>query len=324
MNALLVNRLRAQGDVGEVIEIEKGGYNTNDPIDPNDPSDPSDFPDKPDEDPSDSDDDYDDFDEGDDPFSTMYKDKIEVRVSCTFNDRKNASFFVRPSWKVKSLCYLIANKWDIYPSLQGFRNIQGDVIYKNFSFTQNSVKDGATLRMVLDLGGGGKRGASGSVKQSKSKNQKVEDLFDSIDTIILKAEKDSSSDLSKQTASMFKHVVNCLKSSPPDVLNASLGDFSVEHFQRFSVALTSRNVDFKSTAFGKEVFHTIFDRIESHRRECDNLQKGMSDVGYLVLLLSQYGNEDGSISWTPLADRVGKCLTEKSKPKASVSSNPTG
>lgn len=162
------------------------------------------------------------------------------------------------------------------------------------------------------LQGGGKRGASGASKQSKSK--KVEDLFESIET---------TSIFSKETALTYKNALSMLRSNPSEVLNASLGQFTIENFQRFQVALTSGNTDFKTTAFGKEVFRANFDNVETLRRECDNLQRGMSDIGTVILLLSQFGNEDGSISWTPLSELVSKGLTEKSKASV-VPTAPTG
>ena len=159
--------------------------------------------------------------------------------------------------------------------------------------------------------GGGKRGASGTNKMSKSK--KTEDLIDNINTVVLKASKDEASAFSKEVATLFNRVLECANADPSNVLTASLNDFKVEQFQKFQVALSSGNGDHKITSFAKEVFRTKFNEIECLRREFDNLQKGMVDVGNLILLSSQFANDDCSISWSLLSELVGKMLTEKSR-----------
>ena len=159
--------------------------------------------------------------------------------------------------------------------------------------------------------GGGKRGSTGSSKLSKSK--KTEDLIDNINTVVLKTSKDDASQFSKEMAHMFNRVLECVNADPSSVFTTSLNDFKVEQFQKFQVALASGNGDHKISSFGKEVFRSKLNEIECLRREFDNLQKGMTDVGNLILLSSQFGNEDCSISWTPLSELVAKMLTEKSR-----------
>lgn len=283
----------------------------------NDPNDP----DHPDE----SDDDDDDFDDGDDPFQSMEKSKIEVFVRCEFDDRKSSYFVVRSSWAVKSLSYIIANKWGISPSLQRFVNAKDEPIYTNLSFDQNLVKSGHMLKMLLSIDGAGKRskGSVGDVGNSSnnlvsgmSKDDALKKLEDTIGLSLMRCNiNPNTSPIITEACRKIWDVVHQIKEGQFS-MEKSLLELNIKQLSKLrDVKAHSTRVPERCRFVSDILFSNDVEYMKELNTQAEMVKSSMV-LSVQKCIIHEFADEAGNIAWDNLTKLIQEVEHQKIEEKA--------
>lgn len=123
---------------------------------------------------------------------------LEVRVRVCFAFKKYLmnhviTIFVNPTWKCKSMAYLIAHEIRVNPTYLRFYMMNDDMIWMNLSFTDNGIKDKTTVKVMMGISGGGKRAkaeakssAGGNIVSGLDKDAASKKLEDSIGMVLMR------------------------------------------------------------------------------------------------------------------------------------------
>ena len=173
--------------------------------------------------------------------------------------------------------------------------------------------------------GGGKRASSGVPKTKMSKEAKMSELEESINTTITMIEAKNPTPFATQATEMFKKVLTNVKTNSEIVFSAAMDALTVEQLKHVQKSMGTGNIDHRVTTLSKEFFRILFNTMETERKQFDRVQCGMCDC-MMLMLLCQYGGEDATVGWTNITALLVDLSNRKSKEEGakSADANMTG
>ena len=260
-----------------------------------------------------NDDNNDEQDGSPSPMPSDSDDEDEFQVSIMFPDNQMKKVYVKETDTVLNVKGVIRNKFGISRHHQRLL-LDGEDLEDKCFLKDYNIGEDTVLNLFLTIGGGGKRGADGSSRNNskKSKQEKILDIVDGVETVRLKVQSSPLTTVATNGMSMIELAKTSAEQMPDTAVANALQHFDIIQLKRLQVALTSGNGEHKVHCFSKELFIQLVSSIDQVKRQFAMIQQAMTDVS-LMICLQQFGSEDGSIQWTALAALVGDVLEAKSK-----------
>ena len=200
-----------------------------------------------------------------------------------------------------------------------FNQKRADSYRRVVEYMETPFDETVSFQVQPLLHGGGKRASSGTTK-GKNKEEKKADLEENINSTIARIEAQSPSPFVIEVIGLFKVVLKSVNENPDTVFQEAIKVMSVQQLKRVQLTMHTGNVDFKVGTLSKEFFNKAFVIIETQRRQQDLLQRTMSDCMHLMLV-TELGSEDASISWAGITKLLVNEIEEKCKKEANNNRN---
>ena len=159
-----------------------------------------------------------------------------------------------------------------------------------------------------------------SAAGKRTKAEKITELTDAIGMSMLRARASPIPQVVEVMTSMLE-AQQKIQQQPSTVIDYALSHLSVEQLKSLQIACGNGNTAHKAVVISKALFQTHFSAIaetEKHFRMAEEFLKCMSEL----MLLSQLGEEDGSISWNKLSKSIMNTIEQKSRQDSASSTAP--
>jgi len=168
----------------------------------------------------------------------------------------------------------------------------------------NIQKESMLLLLLRGRGGMGKRGR-GTAATNIDKEEKIRALRDGIGTTVLRLQAVPSPEIAQPVAGIMR-LSQEVNQNPSGAVSRLIDGLSLHTLSKLVETNSSNsNVDYKVTSLANACFQAEYERMQELKSQCTMAEQGMKET-MQIALLSQLGDDSGSISWT----NYGRLLTE--------------
>ena len=178
-----------------------------------------------------------------------------------------------------------------------------------------SIKENNTIYIKM-------KGVGGSKKMKKStstlkKGSKQDDLNNEIALVLLRVSGFSTLPLVADISGISNKLKVEVGNSPNNLMTEVIKKLSVGEMKKLlDICTTTGNFDFKMEKISQTIFSQKISSITDVQRHLDALEHGLNQTTQL-LMLSQFQNDDGSLSWTKFMSCLTDSIVEVEKSKVS-------